>query len=377
MKNKTSVLFVIGTRPEAIKLFPVIIEFLKDENLDVIVISTGQQKEMLDQTLNSLKLIIHRDLNVMVHNQSLASLSSRLFIELDDVFKSLKPDFLFIHGDTTTSMIAGIIGKYQKIPVFHVEAGLRSNDLYSPWPEEMNRKINAVTADYHITPTSQTLQNLLKEGIDEERIFVTGNTGIDTLRFVLNQLPNNNPFDKIKTFNNIEEKNIVLVTIHRRENFDKLESIFNAIIDLAISYPSYAFVYPVHLNPNVNRVAKESLSNTKNIYLLEPLDYLVFMSALDQSKFVITDSGGIQEESTYLGKPVILCRDSTERPEGLETNNIILCGTNTNLIYEYSAKLINSSDFYSLHSKPSKIFGDGNASKIIYDIFSVIHSGSK
>ena len=367
------VIFIFGTRPEAIKLYPLINYFIDQEGFDVKVISTGQQKEMLDQTIESLKLKVDLDLALMTINQSLASLTSRLFIELDNTISRIKPDYLFIHGDTTTSMVAGIVGKYNKVGIFHVEAGLRSNDIFSPWPEEMNRKINAVTSDYHLVPTEGAKKNLLLEGIGIERILITGNTGIDSLRLILNTQKNNpNEAEMISSKILNVSGRIVLITIHRRENFDKLKGIYSALKTLAIQNASWKFIYPVHLNPNVQSVAVQLLTGIKNLSLVEPLQYTEFINLLKVASFVITDSGGIQEEATYLGKPVLLCRNTTERPEGLTTQNIILVGTDKESIVDFGTKLITDKDYYTKHAVPSEVFGDGYASQKIYDFVSSI-----
>jgi UDP-N-acetylglucosamine 2-epimerase (non-hydrolysing) len=367
------VMFIFGTRPEAIKLYPVIQYFTIQHLYDVTVVSSGQQKEMLDQTIESLGLKVDLDLALMTKNQSLATLTSRLFIELEDTLLKLKPDYLFIHGDTTTSMVAGIVGKYNKVKIFHVEAGLRSNDIYSPWPEEMNRKINAVTSDYHLVPTEGAKKNLLLEGIGTERILITGNTGIDALRLILNTQKNNpNETEMISSKLLNDSGRIVLITIHRRENFDKLKGIFSALKTLAIQNTSWKFIYPVHLNPNVQSLADQLLTGIENLSLVEPLQYSEFIILLKVASFVITDSGGIQEEATYLGKPVLLCRNTTERPEGLTTQNIILAGTDKESIVDFGTKLITDKDYYNKHAVPSEVFGDGYASQKIFDFVSSI-----
>jgi UDP-N-acetylglucosamine 2-epimerase (non-hydrolysing) len=363
--TKKMIMFVFGTRPEAIKMFPVIKRIREEGNFRLFVVATGQQREMLQQTLKSLKILVDLDLDLMTDNQSLASLTSKLFNKLDEVIKNINPHYLLIHGDTTTSMVAGILGKYHKVKVFHLEAGLRSNDIYSPWPEEMNRKINSVSSDYHFAPTNDARRNLLLENVSGNDITVTGNTGIDTLRILLKNQSFFNNLDIQKKIDKISDKKIILITIHRRENFSKLEEIFSAIKNLAALHHNVEFIYPVHLNPNVNVLANKILIDIDNLLLTNPLDYIDFIQLLDKSFFVITDSGGIQEEATYLGKPIVLCRDTTERPEGLKTNNIILTGTNTESILLNCIKLITDHDFYLQHAVPSKVFGDGYASEKI------------
>ena len=372
--TKKLIMIVFGTRPEAIKMYPVIEKIREEGNFRLFVVATGQQREMLQQTIESLNIKVDLDLDIMTDNQSLASLTSKLFNKLDEVIKVNNPHYLLIHGDTTTSMVAGILGKYHKIKVLHLEAGLRSYDIYSPWPEEMNRKINSVSSDYHFAPTNDARRNLLMENVSKNVITVTGNTGIDTLRI---SLKNHSFFNDLviqKKIDNMSEKKLILITIHRRENFSKLEEIFSAIKELATLHIDHEFVYPVHLNPNVNGLANKMLQGLDNLLLTPPLDYLDFIQLLDRSFCVITDSGGIQEEATYLGKPIILCRDTTERPEGLKTNNIILAGTNTESILLNCNKLITDSDFYLEHAIPSNVFGDGHASEKILALIEDLES---
>jgi UDP-N-acetylglucosamine 2-epimerase (non-hydrolysing) len=372
---KKKVLIIFGTRPEAIKLYPLIRLLKENKAFDIVVVNSGQQKEMLDQTIKSLSISVDYDLGIMTANQTLATLSSRLLIRLDEVYSTVNPNYLFIHGDTTTSMIAGILGKYYKIKIFHVEAGLRSHNIYSPWPEEMNRKFNAITSDFNLAPTEAAKKNLLAEGIEEKYILVTGNTGIDAIRLTIQNKRNTFMVNPGNKYNNNNLKNLVLITIHRRENFDKLREIFSAIKTVAETNIQIDFLYPVHLNPNVRRLAYEMLSETDNLNLVNPLDYEEFIFLLEKSYFVITDSGGIQEEATYLGKPIILCRDTTERPEGLTSQNIILAGTDRGSIIKYSNKLINDKIFYQNSSVPSLIFGDGYASERIHDFLVSVNEG--
>lgn len=376
MQSKTKVMFVLGTRPEAIKLFPLIEIYKIRDNYEVIVISTGQQREMLKSTMDSLGLVCDYDLDLMVDNQTLAYLTSVMFTKFDEMVKLITPKILFIHGDTTTSMVAGLVAKYNKIRVVHIEAGLRTNDIFSPWPEELNRRINSISSDYHISPTASAKKNLLNEGIKEELIFVSGNTGIDTVKSFLSRL---NDKDFFKTLildicknTKIDFDKIILITIHRRENFQILDQIFESLIIIANRYREHTFIYPVHLNPNVSRIAHQKLSGFRNVFLVEPIEYSKFITILSKSIFVITDSGGIQEEASYLGKPIVLIRNKTERPEGLKTGNIIMAGTNTESIVFECDSLIQNSSYYEVHSSPSMVFGDGNASRKILDWLEVI-----
>jgi UDP-N-acetylglucosamine 2-epimerase (non-hydrolysing) len=362
------IMFVFGTRPEAIKLYPLIVRYRKSHH-EVIVCSTGQQKELLDETLQSLNLNVDIKLQLMTVNQKLSTLTSKLIDRLDLEFNSHNPDLVFIHGDTTTSMAAGLVANYNSIKVVHVEAGLRSKDLQSPWPEEMNRRINALTSSYHLTPTEQSMKNLFQEGLEANNVFISGNTGLDTLRLIKEFKSKEsflNPFDKFLD-SSLDSKKVVLITIHRRENFKVLDSIFNAIKTLANSHDDLLFIYPVHLNPNVKNKAETFFDGVDNLLLLDPLPYLSFVKLLSRSYFVITDSGGIQEEATFSGIPIVLCRTTTERPEGLKSGNIILAGTSTQRIIELCEKLIHNKDFYVKAGVKSNVFGDGYASEKIFD----------
>ena len=371
----TKILFVLGTRPEAIKLYPLINQFKENPlKFEIVVLSTGQQKELLNATLSSLLLKPDFELSLMEHNQDLSGITSLLFLNIDKLVKEIGPDYLFIHGDTTTSMVAGIVAKYNKVKSFHVEAGLRTFDLMSPWPEEMNRRINAITSDFHIAPTFGSLMNLINEGVDKRSVFVSGNTGIDTLRIVSDTVINMElNINELLRLNNpkldIVQSRIVLVTIHRRENFGSLKFIFNALKLLANRNSNFIFVFPVHLNPNVQTIAYEVLEGIDNVVLTKPVEYKEFVLLLKACNFVITDSGGIQEEAAYLGKPVVLCRNKTERPEGLDSMNIIVAGTDETSIFDVSQKLIDNKNFYKQHSNPTNVFGDGFASIRIYEWF--------
>ena len=366
------IVFVLGTRPEAIKLYPLIEEFKKNAEFNTIVVSTGQQKELLESTLTSLGMNPDHSLNLMKENQSLTSITVDLFQSLEHLFRQLNPDVIFIHGDTTTSMASGIVAKYNKIQVVHVEAGLRSFDIMSPWPEEINRRINTVSSDYHLAPTRSSSNNLLNEGVDINNIYVTGNTGIDTLRITLPKLSSEVYLNRLtSTLKLLKDRfdSMILVTVHRRENFERLSSIFLALKEIAIKNKDFILVFPVHLNPNVHKKAREELLGIENILLVEPLPYDLFMGLLKYCYFIVTDSGGIQEEAAYLGKPVVLCRNTTERPEGIESLNIILTGTDSSNIVNTCEKLIFDKSYYRLYSKPSQVFGDGYSSKRIIEWF--------
>lgn len=378
------VLLVFGTRPEAIKMAPLVKEFQKSiQEFKVVVCVTGQHREMLDQVLHIFDIKPDYDLNVMKQGQDLYDVTSRVLLGMRDVLKEVRPDIVLVHGDTTTSTAAALAAFYQQIPVGHIEAGLRTHNIYSPWPEEMNRLLTGRIATYHFSPTSLSRQNLLNEGVKEEAIIVTGNTVIDALYMVVNKIKN----DKILDANleNIlrnagydvnrlnDQKKLVLITGHRRENFgDGFISMCTAIKDLTKKYPNVDFVYPMHLNPNVRKpiheVFGEDLSNLGNMFFIEPLEYLSFVYLMEKSTLVLTDSGGIQEEAPGLGKPVLVMRDTTERPEALEAGTVKLVGTDYDKIVNEVSALLDDKVYYEKMSKAVNPYGDGNASGRIANI---------
>lgn len=355
-----TILLIFGTRPEAIKMCPLIKEFQKyPDYFQTLVCVTGQHREMLDQVLRIFEVTPDYDLNIMKQGQDLYDITSRVLLGLRDVLTEVHPDIVFVHGDTTTSTAAALAAFYQQIPVAHVEAGLRTNDIYSPWPEEMNRQITSRIATYNFAPTPLSRENLLKENIRKESITVTGNTVIDALYWVV---------AKIKP-QSISHR-MVLITGHRRENFGEgFISICQAIRDLAIKYPDVDFVYPMHLNPNVRKpiheVFGEDLNHFANLRFIEPLDYLPFVELMAQSTLVLTDSGGIQEEAPGLGKPVLVMRDTTERPEALEAGTVKLVGTDYNKIILEVSRLLDDTTYYNQMSHAINPYGDGHASKRI------------
>ena len=371
------IMLVFGTRPEAIKMAPLIKEFQKyPEQFQTIVCVTGQHREMLDQVLHIFEIIPDYDLNIMKQGQDLYDVTARVLTGMRDVLKETKPDVVLVHGDTTTSMAAALAAFYQQIPVGHVEAGLRTHDIYSPWPEEMNRQITGRIATYHFAPTPFSRQNLLEEGICDEKIIVTGNTVIDALYMVVDRIKN----DKILSFSlncslvkagyDVErlngDKKLVLITGHRRENFgDGFIDMCQAIRTLSEKYPDVDFVYPMHLNPNVRKpireVFGEDLSNLKNMFFIEPLEYLSFVYLMEKSTIVLTDSGGIQEEAPGLGKPVLVMRDTTERPEALKAGTVKLVGTNFNKIVREVSCLLEDQAYYDMMSRAINPYGDGEA----------------
>ena len=370
-------MLVFGTRPEAIKMAPLVKEFQKyPEKFQTIVCVTGQHREMLDQVLHIFDIIPDYDLNIMKQGQDLYDVTARVLTGMRDVLKEACPDLVLVHGDTTTSTATALAAFYQQIPVGHVEAGLRTYNIYSPWPEEMNRQLTGRIATYHFAPTSLSRQNLLAEGIKNEQIIVTGNTVIDALYRVVDKMKNdqqlNMELQSILRHSGYDvdrladDRKLVLITGHRRENFgDGFIHMCTAIKDLAQKYPEIDFVYPMHLNPNVRKpiheVFGDDLSDWGNLFFIEPLEYLSFVFLMEKSTIVLTDSGGIQEEAPGLGKPVLVMRDTTERPEALEAGTVKLVGTDYDrIIYEVST-LLESPEYYERMSKAVNPYGDGQA----------------
>ncbi len=371
------IMLVFGTRPEAIKMAPLVKAFqAKNDEFETIVCVTGQHREMLDQVLHLFDIKPDFDLNIMKQGQDLYDITSRVLLGMRDVFKVCKPDILFVHGDTTTSTAAALAGFYQQIPVAHVEAGLRTNDIYSPWPEEMNRQITGRIATYNLSPTQLSRQNLLKENVDENKITVTGNTVIDALHWVTAKIKSDKNLDdnlsldlKSKGYDTkrlVGNRRLILITGHRRENFgDGFLHICHAIQDLAKKFPEVDFVYPMHLNPNVRKpihqVFGEDLNNLGNIFFIEPLEYLPFVFLMEKSDIVLTDSGGIQEEAPGLGKPVLVMRNTTERPEAVDAGTVKLVGTDYDAIVDNVSKLLTDRNLYNKMSKATNPYGDGKA----------------
>lgn len=368
------VLLVFGTRPEAIKMAPLVKAFEKNNYVESKVCVTAQHREMLDQVLEIFDIVPDFDLNIMKTGQDLFDVTSNVILGLKDVLNEFKPDIVLVHGDTTTTFASSLAAFYNKIKVGHVEAGLRTGDLYSPWPEEANRQIAGVLANYHFAPTITSENNLLKENKDPKNIIVTGNTVIDALFFALNKIENNEEL-KNKIVNSIniqykldENKKLILVTGHRRENFGQgFINICESLKNLAINNPNVDIVYPVHLNPNVQKPVKEILSSTSNVHLIEPLEYESFIYIMSKSYFIITDSGGVQEEAPSLGKPVLVMRNTTERPEAVESGTVKLVGTNPQSIINEAQKLLDDDYEYEKMSKAHNPYGNGNACKIIVE----------
>lgn len=366
------VFLVFGTRPEAIKMAPLVAKLKEDERFECKVCVTGQHRQMLDQVLELFKIKPDYDLNVMKPDQTLISLTSVIITELNKIFLNDKPDIVLVHGDTTTTFAASLAAYYNQIAIGHVEAGLRTGDLYSPWPEEGNRRLTGCLTNLHFSPTMISKENLLKENIDPNSISVVGNTVIDALLLIKDKLDNDNrlreSLDLQLPFIN-ENKKIVLITGHRRENFGSgFESICLAIRNAAITFTDTLFVYPVHLNPQVQKPVKSILSGLDNVLLIEPLDYLPFVYLMSKSTLILTDSGGIQEEAPSLGKPVLVTRNTTERPEAVSAGTVKLVGTDSNVIYSEIEKLLTNENEYLKMSNATNPYGDGNASLKILDV---------
>ena len=370
-------MLVFGTRPEAIKMAPLVKEFQKcPDDFQTIVCVTGQHRQMLDQVLELFEITPDYDLDIMKAGQDLYDVTSRVLIGMRDVLKEAQPDVVLVHGDTTTSTAAALAAFYQQIPVGHVEAGLRTHNIYSPWPEEMNRQLTGRIATYHFAPTPLSRENLLSEGVQEATIFVTGNTVIDALYWVVNKVKSDNALghqlqqmlmNAGYDVNRLQgERRLVLITGHRRENFgDGFINMCTAIRDLTQKYPNVDFVYPMHLNPNVRKpiheVFGEDLSNLGNMFFIEPLEYLSFVYLMEKADIVLTDSGGIQEEAPGLGKPVLVMRDTTERPEALDAGTVKLVGTDYNKILTEVSILLDNEDAYKAMSHAVNPYGDGLA----------------
>ena len=377
------IMLVFGTRPEAIKMAPLVKEFQKyPDKFETIVCVTGQHRQMLDQVLQLFGIVPDYDLDIMKPGQDLYDITSRILIGMRDVFKQVVPDVLLVHGDTTTSMSAALAAFYKQIPVGHVEAGLRTHNIYSPWPEEINRQITSRIAVYNFAPTKLSYDNLRKEEVREETITITGNTVIDALHYVVNKLEQDMSLsDKIKselqTLGLPEEllnswgisRRLVLVTGHRRENFgDGFLHICQAIKILAERYPETDFVYPVHLNPNVQKPVNELLSHIPNVHLIKPLEYLPFVYLMKCSYLILTDSGGVQEEAPGLGKPVLVMRDTTERPEAVDAGTVKLVGTDVDEIVQSSISLFEDKLIYRQMSEANNPYGDGKATERIINV---------
>ncbi|MBR5436948.1 MAG: UDP-N-acetylglucosamine 2-epimerase (non-hydrolyzing) [Muribaculaceae bacterium] len=375
------VMLVFGTRPEAIKMAPLVKELQsrKDE-IETVVCVTGQHRQMLDQVLSIFEITPDYDLNIMRQGQDLYDVTTRVLLGMRDILDQVQPDLVLVHGDTSTSTAAALAAFYRQIPVGHVEAGLRTYDIYSPWPEEMNRQLTGRLTTLHFSPTARSRQNLLNEGTPDDHITVTGNTVIDALQMVVKKIEADPDLEnKVRQY--ISEmgydisrldgnRRLVLITGHRRENFgDGFLNICNAIKDLAERYPDVDFLYPMHLNPNVRRPINAVFSGIEhsNVFFIEPVDYLYFVYLMKSSHIILSDSGGIQEEAPSLGKPVLVMREVTERPEALEAGTIRLVGTNRQLIIDEASKFLDDEEYYLANQRIANPFGDGHACQRIYE----------
>jgi UDP-N-acetylglucosamine 2-epimerase (non-hydrolysing) len=369
-------MLVFGTRPEAIKMAPLVKALQKEgDKFRTLVCVTGQHREMLDQVLQLFEITPDFDLNIMHKGQNLYDVTSKVLIGMGNVLKTKKPDIVLVHGDTTTSMAAALASFYEHIPVGHIEAGLRTNDIYSPWPEEINRQITGRISTYNFAPTQFGRNNLIKENVQENKIIVTGNTVIDALYYVVDKIKSDSTLSNELQTKILDmgydmsrlsdgKRRMVLITGHRRENFgDGFRNICNALAFLSDKYQDVDFVYPMHLNPNVRGPINELFADNKrnNLFFIEPLDYFEFVLMMENSYIVLTDSGGVQEEAPGLGKPVLVMRDTTERPEAVEAGTVKLVGTDYNAIVEEMSLLLDSKDAYNTMSKAVNPYGDGKA----------------
>ncbi|EFR32632.1 MAG: UDP-N-acetylglucosamine 2-epimerase (non-hydrolyzing) [Peptoniphilus harei] len=360
------VLFVFGTRPEGIKMAPIIKEIQKRKNLECYTCVTGQHREMLDQVLEIFDIEPDYDLNIFKKGQSLTDVTTKTLLGLEGILDELKPDILLVQGDTTTVFAAALAAFYKKIKIGHVEAGLRSGNLYSPYPEEANRKLTGVISNYHFAPTESNRQNLIREGYDEKNIFITGNTVIDALKYSVRE---DFVFDD-EILNDIDyNRDVVLLTAHRRENWGKpMEDIFKAIRRVVLEKENLEIVFPRHLNPIVREAAEKYFADLDRVHLIEPLSYLPFSNLMARVKFVVTDSGGVQEEAPALGKPVLVLRNETERMEGVEAKTAKLVGTKEQDVYESIVALLEDKDLYDEMARAVNPYGDGHAAEKIVDV---------
>lgn len=360
-------MIVFGTRPEGIKMAPIVKELEKRENVETVVCITAQHREMLDQVLDLFEIVPDYDLNIFTPGQSLTGITIKALEGLEEIITKEKPDVLLVQGDTTTVFSGALAAFYQKTKIGHVEAGLRSGNLYSPYPEEANRKLTGIVTDFHFAPTERNRQNLLREDYPEEKIFITGNTVIDALEYAVKE----DYIFKEELLNKLdyENKRVILLTAHRRENLGKpMENVFNAIRDIVEKHEEVEVVFPMHLNPKVREIAYKILGNNEKIHLVEPLDYEPMANLMSKINLIVTDSGGLQEEGPTFGKPVLVIREETERPEGLETGTAKLVGTSYEKLYEELDLLLSNEDEYNKMAKAVNPYGDGTASKKIVDI---------
>lgn len=364
MKNTIKVMFVFGTRPEAIKMAPIIKAMAKNNHFQEIVVVTGQHREMLDQALNDFKIVPDYDLNLMKNEQSLSSITIDVIQTLDGILDNDRPDIVLVHGDTATTFAASVSAFYHKITIGHVEAGLRTWHKYSPFPEEMNRQLTDTLADLYFAPTIQSQENLLLEHHNREHIFVTGNTAIDALNYTVHKEYNHSVLDKIE-----KGHRIIMLTMHRRENQENgLESVFSAVKNVIKQYEDIEVIFPVHLSPHVQEVAHRYFDDVDKVHLLPPLNTVDFQNIAARSFFIMTDSGGVQEEAPSLGKPVLVLRDNTERPEGVAAGTLKLIGTQSDNVQKNMRLLLDDKNVYQQMASAKNPYGDGKASEKILDI---------
>ena len=369
------ILIVFGTRPEAIKMAPLVKAFKSNNHFDTRVCVTAQHRQMLDQVLEIFEISPEYDLNIMKAGQDLYDITSNVLVGVRDVLADFKPDIVFVHGDTSTTFSASLAAYYSKVKVGHIEAGLRTYDIYSPWPEEGNRQLTGVLANYHFAPTIQSQENLLKEGKNQNDIYVTGNTVIDALMYVLHRIESQPELkEKIKKKISSQylldhNRKVILVTGHRRENFGQgFINICEGLKQIALNNPNIDIVYPVHLNPNVQKPVNQILSDIENVYLIDPLQYEEFIYLMSQAYFIITDSGGIQEEAPSFGKPVLVMRDTTERPEAVAAGTVKLVGCDKETLVREAEKLLHDYSEYEIMSRAHNPYGDGKACERIVNI---------
>ncbi len=356
------VMTIFGTRPEAIKMAPLVKELERREKIESVVCVTAQHREMLDQVLKVFDIHPDYDLNIMKQGQTLSEITSRVLLGLEEVIKEVKPNIILVHGDTTTTFAGALAAFYNNVDIGHVEAGLRTWNKYSPFPEEMNRQMVDCMTDMYFAPTEVSKNNLLIQGINEDKIYITGNTAIDAMQYTVKDAYNNDIFDWVG------EDKLILLTAHRRENLgEPMKNIFKAVKRLVTDIPNIKVVYPIHLNPNIRKIADEVIGNNEKIKIIEPLEVIDFHNFINKSYLILTDSGGIQEEAPSLGKPVLVLRDTTERPEGISAGTLKLVGTNEEIIYNETKLLLENIDEYEKMSKSSNPYGDGLASKKIVD----------
>ena len=356
------VMVIFGTRPEAIKMIPVVKELQARKKIECIVCVTGQHREMLDQVLHIFNVTTDYDLNIMKSGQTLSYITNEIITQMDAVLQKENPNIVLVHGDTTTAFAGALSAFYNQISIGHVEAGLRTYDKYSPYPEEMNRQMIDCMCDMYFAPTDLSKTNLLQEHIKENKIYVTGNTAIDAMKYTVNKDYRND------VFNWVGDNKMILLTAHRRENIgEPMKNIFKAIRRIVDEFEDIKVVYPIHLNPKVREIANEVFTNCNRVKLIEPLEVVDFHNFINKSYIILTDSGGIQEEAPSLGKPVLVLRDTTERPEGIEAGTLKLVGTDENIVYEETKKLLTDKYEYEKMSKASNPYGDGFASKRIVD----------